>query len=147
MVGLRTIGLAVALVVGISFFTTSSVCFAGDLEIANQVASGVEKYLPPAASGHRIEDGQLTYAYVLAVVGFVLLVALVMAAIWFGLVVAIFAVVAISIGALCYGLQQGIITTWEQLGTALMYLAIANAIVLIPLRALLPRRDSEYSAQ
>jgi hypothetical protein len=110
------------------------------------VVDGVQKFLPPASDGHAIHQGQFAYAYVLAVVGFLLLVGLVMLMIWFGMVVVIFAMLVLSIGSICYALNQGIITTWEQLFVALLYTAIINAVILIPLRALLPQYVSAQSA-
>lgn len=96
--------------------------------------------LPPAEKGTAIGENSYILAGAAALVGFILLTMVIVLVIWFGLAFLIVGSLLGSAGFLIYGLSQGTITTWEQLMVAIFYLAIVNALLIIPIRALLPEK-------
>jgi hypothetical protein len=114
-----------------------------DAELQPSAPAAVEiaKFLPAAEKGHAIGQGGYVFAYPVAVAGFLILMVVAIACLWFGLVFLIIATVLGSIGSLIYALSQGMITTWEQLFVGMLYLAVANAVLILPARALLPEKN------
>ena len=103
-------------------------------------ADSITKYLPPAEDGHAITRGYSYLAYPIAIIVFLLCVCLLVACIWFGLIFLIITSLLGSIGFLIYGVNYGVFTTWEQLLVCSLYLALGNALLIVPLRALLPQK-------
>jgi len=117
--------------------------YQGDSELQSSATAAVDitQFLPPAEKGHAIGEGGYLFAYPMAVAGFLILMVVAIACLWFGLVFLIIATVLGSIGSLIYALSQGMITTWEQLFVSMLYLAVANALLILPARALLPEKS------
>lgn len=112
-----------------------------ELQSSAPAAGEIAKFLPAAEKGHAIGQGGYVFAYPVAVAGFLILMVVAIACLWFGLVFLIIATVLGSIGSLIYALSQGMITTWEQLFVGMLYLAVANAVLILPARALLPEKS------
>jgi hypothetical protein len=94
-------------------------------------AANPGNFLPGAENGTPIADNQQIWAYVAAVVGFIV----VFAVAWFG--VRIFAFLAIlaaffgGIALLCLAIRNRTVVTWEQLGFVVGYLGVVAGVTAI----------------
>jgi hypothetical protein len=109
-------------------------CLAGGVqaqEPVNPNPNPLEQILPSNANGTPIAESQRVWAYVAAVVGFIV----VFAVAWFGVrLLAFLLVIGSFLGGLVLAvlaLHEKAVTTWEQLAVAVLYLGIAAGVSAI----------------
>jgi hypothetical protein len=110
----------------------------------------LRNWLPQGQEGHTIDDSQVIWVYVAAVVGFIIVFALTWILVRILAVLIILACFLGGIATLCWMIHEGWFTTWEQLGWITLYLAVSGGVTAITASLFLlkgPKAPGDVQAQ